>query len=642
MQNAKLAATLFSRLATLVLAASALNAHALQIVSLSPQGEVAQIRQVVAKFDDSAVNFGDPKAPAPLSLSCSDVQAAKGSGRWISDREWAFEFETDLPPGVNCTVKVVASMKSPSGSALTGASSYKFNSGGPFVTSLLPGTYERIDEEQYFLMQLNGAATLKSVQDNVWCSVAGLGERVPVRLIAGKERDDLLKSQGLTKAAATDPLKYVTLACNRRLSASAKVQLVYGKGVSTPGGMPNTVEKRYNYQVREPFAASFNCERENAQAACLPIRPMSLNFNAPVARKLAEAIRLNSGKDSLKPAFDAESGDAADVVNSISFKPMFAESAQYTLELPKDFKDASGRTLRNADNFPLKVATSGQPPLAKFAASPFGIVERFAEPGSKPGDPALLPVTLRNVEAALNIKGLTPAQPGKVSDLQPKTDAEIIAWFRKVQRYDDYEVERKQASIDSKSPLPKGFDEQSNGFVQSRMVSLLAGQPGVKTLDLPKPMNAEARPFEVVGIPLTAGFHIVEIASQKLGSSLLDERYGTSRTMYVRTSALVTNLGVHFKLGRENALAWVTTLDKGAPVAGATVRVSDCKGAEIAKAMTNAQGIANFTGISPDPAQCSGNNGNAYFISARATNQGTEDMSFTWSDWHRGIEAWRF
>ena len=52
--------------AAVCLAAFILPAQALQITSLSPQGEVARIRQVVAKFDDSAVNFGDPKAPAPL------------------------------------------------------------------------------------------------------------------------------------------------------------------------------------------------------------------------------------------------------------------------------------------------------------------------------------------------------------------------------------------------------------------------------------------------------------------------------------------------------------------------------------------------------------------------------------------------
>ena len=645
------------KLSAWVLAAACLPAHALKITSLSPQGEVSRIRQVVAKFDESAVNFGDPKAPAPLSLSCSDAAATKGNGRWISDREWAFQFENDLPPGINCSLQVVSGTKSPSGAALTGPSSYKFNSGGPFISSLQPGTYERIDEEQYFLLQLNGQASLKSVQDNVWCQAEGLGERIPVKLIAGKEREELLKSQSLSKAAAAEPLKFVTLTCNRRLSAGSKMQLVYGKGVSTPSGVANSIEKRYNFQVREPFTANFSCERESAQSACLPMRPMSLNFNAPVPRPLAEAIRLNSGKDSIKPVFDAESGDAADVVSSISFKPMFAELGSYVIELPRDFKDASGRSLRNADNFPLKVATGAMPPLAKFAASPFGIVERFAEPGSKAGDPALLPVTLRNVEAALQVKGLTPgmagaapastAPAGKVSTMQPKTDADIISWFRKVQRYDDYEIQRTTAAADIKGALPKALDAQGKDYVQTRMLSLLGGQPGVRTLDLPKPVSNDPRPFEVVGIPLTPGFHVLEIASQRLGSSLLDDRHGANRTMYVRTSALVTNLGVHFKLGRENALAWVTTLDKGAPVAGANVRVSDCTGAEIAKAVTNAQGIAQFTGISSDPAQCSGsgnngNNSNAYFVSARATSQGTEDMAFTWSDWHRGIEPWRF
>ena len=81
------------------------------------------------------------------------------------------------------------------------------------------------------------------------------------------------------------------------------MQLVYGKGVSAPSGIANSVEKRFTFTVREPFSANFSCERENAQSACLPIRPMSLNFNAPVPRKLAEAIRMKSGKDSGQAVF---------------------------------------------------------------------------------------------------------------------------------------------------------------------------------------------------------------------------------------------------------------------------------------------------------------------------------------------------
>jgi len=84
------------------------------------------------------------------------------------------------------------------------------------------------------------------------------------------------------------------------------------------------------------------------------------------------------------------------------------------------------------------------------------------------------------------------------------------------------------------------------------------------------------------------GFHVVELESQKLGASLL----GKPVPMYVRTSALVTNLSVHVKLGRENGAVWVTTLDNAKPVPGADVRISNCKGDEIWRGKTDARGIA--------------------------------------------------
>ncbi len=637
------------------------SAQAFQVTSVSPQGEVAQVRQVVAKFSEAAVNFGDPKAAAPLTVSCSDAASSQGRGRWTSEREWVFDFDADLPPGVACKLQMQAGLKSVKGAELAGPARYQFNSGGPFVQSIRPYNASSIDEEQYFVLQLNGPATLDSVQANVSCALEGLGERVGVRLIDGADRAALLKANGLDKAAAKSPLSFITLACNRRLSASSKVQLVYGKGVASAAanaataassGIVNSVEKRFAFTVRQPFSASFSCERENAQAACLPIRAMSLNFNAPVSKNLALAIRLNSAKDSFKPVLgkhEADDSSADGVVNSVAFASLMPELAQFSLVLPKDFKDSAGRVLVNADTFPLKVATGAMPPLAKFAAAPFGIVERFAEPNGA----ALLPVTLRNVEAALKIQGLDATKAGsktngRVSDIQPSTDTEIIAWMAKVQLYDNALVGRQQAAKDSQSPLPQVIDANEKTDVQTRMVSLLKGQSGVKTLDLPQSANNDPRPFEVVGIPLTPGFHVVEIESQKLGQSLLDERFGSQRNFYVRTTALVTNLAVHFKQGRENALAWVTTLDKGKPVPNAKVRVSTCDGREVASATTNGQGIATFTGLSPQAPICdSGSSrhysgGRAYFVSARADSQGIEDLAFTWSDWSRGVESWRF
>ena len=132
-----------------------------------------------------------------------------------------------------------------------------------------------------------------------------------------------------------------------------------------------------------------------------------------------------------------------------------------------------------------------------------------------------------------------------------------------MQRFDNYDVPRKVAAGAVKGALLKVVEERNKASVQSRMVSLLQGQLGVKTLDLPKSVATDPSPSETVGISLTPGFHVVEIASQKLGTSLLDEGHGTSRTMYMRTSTPATNLAVHFKLGFENAMAWVTSQDKG-------------------------------------------------------------------------------
>jgi hypothetical protein len=325
-------------IAGLLLAAA--HAQATQIIGLTPQGEVARVRQVVAKFDDSAVNFGDPKAPAPLGLSCSDAQATQGNGRWISDREWAFEFANDLPPGVKCALQVRPGFKTGKGVPLTGPTQFRFNTGGPFVQNVRPGTYDRLDEEQIFALQLNGAATTASVTENVWCALDSLGERVPVRLVDGQPRAEILKSLGLDKAAAQDPLRFVTLACKRRLTPSTQVQLVFGKGVATPSGVANAVERRFNYRVREPFEISFSCERENAQAACLPMRPMSLRFNAPVPRKLAEGLRLVSPQQTFKPTLEEGGGDGDAVVNSVEFAAPLPEQTAMTLELPRGFADA--------------------------------------------------------------------------------------------------------------------------------------------------------------------------------------------------------------------------------------------------------------------------------------------------------------
>ena len=166
---------------------------------------------------------------------------------------------------------------------------------------------------------------------------------------------------------------------------------------------------------------------------------------------------------------------------------------------------------------------------------------------------------------------------------------------RKLQKYHETQLTAEELGLPEAQWFTTEDDVDAKGRpikrkverrVGTREVSLLGSDAGAKRLDLPQLAGGDPRPFEVVGIPLAEpGYHVVEIESLRLGQALLDKR----APMYVRTGVLVTNLGVHFKLGRENSVVWVTTLDRGKPVAGADVAVNDCAGKPLWTGRTDAK-----------------------------------------------------
>ncbi|MBL0039063.1 MAG: hypothetical protein IPP36_11350 [Nitrosomonadales bacterium] len=66
--------------------------------------------------------------------------------------------------------------------------------------------------------------------------------------------------------------------------------------------------------------------------------------------------------------------------------------------------------------------------------------------------------------------------------------------------------------------------------------------------------------------------------------------------MYIQSAALVTNLSVHFKWGRDSSLVWVTTLDRATPVQSVAVAVRDCSGKLLWQGKTDKSGRQNIKG----------------------------------------------
>jgi len=622
------------------------------IKSFSPQGVVKGVRQATATFSEPMVPFGDPRLGDPFAVQCP----GKGQGRWIDSRTWSYDFAADLPGGVECEFRLKDGVKALSGADVSGSKIFRFSTGGPAVVRSVPYEgNEQIDERQIFVLYLDAAPREASLTGNVFFSVAGVKERIGINIVSGNERRKILKAIN----HKGDERLVVLVQARQAFPDAAVVKLIWGQGVASESGVATENDQVLSFRTRKPFRAEFWCTREKADRACIPILPVGLRFTAPIPVKRAEQIVITGPKEKKWPVKISDSDRRRGIVSYLTFPGPFPEKSKLTLRLPGEIKDEAGRILSNADKFPLTVSTDTYPPLAKFAAR-FGIIEAKGD--------RLLPVTIRNIERQLQGRllkvdekaptplieeegakaeqgegstspagekagtgaGAAPAAAkagpngspaftarltGKMQRIGVDQDIKVIEWLRKIAA-----AEREAPILDRQAP----------------------------SLNFPERKQEKA--FEVIGIPLPGpGFYIVELESRILGAQLLAQ----PAPLYIPAAALTTDMAAHFKWGREYSLVWVTSLEKGTPVAGAAVVIRDCKGKALWQGKTDRTGVALIKTRLPNPdnlSQCSGkvnyresphslsNLNGGLFVFARSGG----DMTFTHSSWDEGIEPWRF
>ncbi|MCS0633052.1 MG2 domain-containing protein [Telluria mixta] len=593
------------------------------VSGFSPEGQVRRVRQVVARFAQPMVPFGDLRADTPFDVACP----VPGSGHWVDAQTWSYDFERDLPGATSCRFTLKPGVRDLAGQPLAGQLAFNVATGGPAVLESLPHEgASGIDEKQAFVLALSAPASNDSILKQAWCRADGASDKIGVTLLTGEQREQVLRTDRwfVRQVVAEDNGKeeagpytdarlradekagrlarIVVLQCRRTLPSNAEVALVWGAGVAAPNGIATAEDQTLSFKTRADFTARFNCEKVNTRSQCIPFQPMRVDFSAPVRAADAAKIYLEGPGGKRWPGrVEKEGAQTPEFVGQVSMPGPFPEQSKFTLHLPADLRDDAGRSLVNAGRFPLAVRTGEQPPLVKFAA-PFGIIEANGD--------RLLPVTVRNVEAQLAGRMHTN---GVAMRLDASRTADVLTWLRKVAG-------------------PHGGLNPSQPDGDQLKVSIFKGAKpdALQRFTLPKPLGRRA--FEVIGIPLRQpGFYAVELESPRLGAAL----NAKGRTAYVRSAALVTNLAAHFKLGAQSSLVWVTSLDKGQPVAGARVEVRDCGARLLWSGTSDAAGIARIRQALPH-ARCK--EGDIYVVTAARG----DDFTFTLSDWQQGIEAWRF
>ena len=611
------------------------------VESFSPQGSAKQVRQITARFSAPMVAMGDPRSPQPFDIDCTDP----ADSRWADPRTWVLDFAHDLPSGRSCHFRLKSGLESLDGGKPSGSIAFEFDTGGPSIVNTLPEEGSlRVDERQAFLLALDGPADPKSIWEHAYCEVNGLGERIGLEILEGDAREDILRQrralgydynyllspddpesadrlQGEALKQAEAGLLVVR--CRRSLPPDTDVRLVWGKGVRSPSGVVVHQDQTLNFRTRPAYSARLRCQRVNAQAACLPMLPLELAFTAETPSTSLMAVRLVDEQGKEYPAEPLDPTKTP-VARSLTFRGPFPEKSSLRIILPSALRDDADRPLENASRFPLSVPIDEYPPLAKFSGD-FGILERNTG--------GILPVTLRNLEPQVagrqRIVEAGDGVPGKIQRVD--TDAEIIEWLKRV---------KQAGQIRGKWVTPAGSKGEDKVWKeQTGSESVFGASDATTAITVPKPLGEKE--FEVVGIPLVnPGFYVVELSSPKLGASLL----GENKPRYVATSTLVTNLGVHFKWGRESSLVWVTTLDKATPVSNARIQISDyCSGHVLWQGATDQDGLARISG--PDilgkahgGEACLEGLPHPLFVSARTDT----DLGFTPSFWNKGIQPAEF
>ncbi|MCT8332969.1 MG2 domain-containing protein [Leptospira sp. 85282-16] len=552
----------------------------------TPNGFVKQPKQVTVRFTKPMVSLGDIRPKVDIfQIKCP----LPGTSRFLDSTTWVYEFEKELPGGVECSFQLKEGTKTFSGELVQGEHSFSFHTGGPSVQYATPYNGSSITEDQIFVLHLDAKPDLTSFQKYTYFRSEELGNRIPIVLVTGSERKAILKSNGDTDIEET-----VLLKSKQTFLPDRQIQLVLGKGTKSIWGGEIREDEVLSFTVRPVFSVRFSCERVNAKADCIPILPVSLSFSSAVSRSLLQKIKLVSKDGTEFPQSPmAEKGN--EFYEWVSFPGPFPENSEFEIRVP-ELVDDTNRSLSNIGSFPLKFKTDEFPPLAKFGAK-FGILESKAKPA--------LPVTLRNLEVNLPMKSISLGVGGKS---QKTMDIlEIQKWFQILS------TREREQSVFQNPPA----------------------NSGISTFSLPKPNGK--KPMEVVGIPLeTPGFYVVELASDVLGNSLLEKK----GKMYVSSAALVTNLSAHFKWGKDTSLVWVTNLDQGLPEPGVQVKVLDCKGNLRGAGITGKDGSMLFGNLSFQEIPYCGyhelGSGLTIFV------QKNDDISFTSSTWDKGIESWRY
>ncbi len=577
---------------------SSLGEEPLEVVMAQPSGDVGSIEDL----SSVTVTFNRPMVPITSidNEYAGDILVfeppVSGEYRWLGTASLMFIPAKPFTPGTSYKVVIPKSIKSLDGKSMDKDFSWRFDALRPE----LRGTYAW-SEATVHPAEMGGFAEKlsESVKHDceIWLYFNQPMDPVSVKKFIEFEKVDSknnvlsspeftlkkLSTSGKDLSASTikelgwTKENVIVLKPAENLDVNSFYMVLLKQGLK---GKTGSLGMKYNkdkiFGTEKKFALDTSANKETVSVS----GDISLKFSNPVRMKdLAAHVKFKPAAE--VPAYYSESRT---VNYTHSLYPDFKSDTKYTVLLDPKLKDIYGNELGETAEFSFK--TGDYYPSLDLPEGN-GVVESESS--------RVFPVKIMNVDS-LELVSV------------PLSKERLISFASSESKRDSFFESVKKEN----PPVDRQF--KTNALKNRETVYGLKMDEVLKT---------------------GKGLAFVGLRRPVSGN---EEYAGKEKYVYYSSVVQVTNLALHAKLSPENGLVWVTSLDKGLPVADAAVEIRDASNKVVWSGKTGSDGTAGVSGF--DSLAKSGADGSRPLFWVFAQKSG--DTAFINTEWEWSVNSWRF
>lgn len=541
---------------------------------------------ITVLFNRPVVPLAAVGAQAGLPNALALAPAVEGKGEWLNTSTFVYRPAAPLAAGTTYTARVAETLRDNLGATLDAAYVWSFVVAAPTVRFVAPGDAARdVDLRQpisvTFSQKMDRASAeaafklAPAVRGSFrWSDEAlqtGKSGEPPVPLSAEQRQEQAQAAARLGEVMTFVPDEAYQRATNYTIEIAA------GARAKTGDGRTDSAQK-FSFRTIEPFGVQSTQPRNGASAYEPESRQFSIQFASPVVpESVMPNIRFEPAVTLTGVFTYAEPGGKQFYINNVPLRA----STRYRVTLGKDMRDPYGQTL-------------GRDVVVEFttgALRPAVVLGSGAEVGTlNAGSPARVQVAHRNVT---------------------RLDFELV----RLSLDEFYNLTGSQRAWQ----LRREFKPKPDQVVRAWSETLTA-RPNDATTSVVR--------LDPSGAALAPGAYLLtmnapEIARLNIGFEP------------IRQVLVSSNLQVTLKLGDRQALAWVTGLNSGQPVANAPVSFVDRSLKPVASATTGADGVAQTAALPASTATYE-----AFY--AVVGRPGDASFGIGFNRWSDGIEPYQF